>query len=81
MVLGDYSFVPANPTELLDYDNAEMVLIGVHDNIVKEFGDVGEQIEKAEKKDVKSVNRDSIFKELHLSKAQFPIEPLSGRWK
>jgi len=76
------SWSPVDPTEFLEYENSEILFIGASDNLIEEFGKTGEIIEKEEKEDVKKITKDSLFKELQLSKKEHPPEPLfNGRWK
>jgi hypothetical protein len=74
-------FAPANP-QLLDYDGAELVFVGAAEDLKAELGETGEYIEELEEIDAKKISSDKIWKELHMSKASHPTEPLlRGKWK
>lgn len=74
-------FAPAQP-QLLDYEGGEVLFIGVAEDLKKEFGDTGEYIEELEHLDARKITSDKIWKELHMSKAEHPAEPLvSDKWK
>lgn len=67
-------FIPANPTQLLDYAGAELVLIGAQTDVNQELGI---RIEK----DSETINTADIFKDLKLWKKKHPITPLlEGYW-
>jgi hypothetical protein len=68
-------FLPADPPALLDYPGAQLLLIGASANVRAELG-----IElDPEKEDERTAE---IFRDLHLSKAQHPIDPLiKGEWR
>jgi len=73
-------FTSATP-ELLDFSGTELLLIGASDDLKSEFGNVGEYIEELEKIDAKKVTNESLWNELHLSKAEHPSQPLlKGKW-
>jgi hypothetical protein len=68
--------------ELLDYEGAELLFIGASADLKAEFGETGEYIEQLEKIDAKKLTSDKLWKELHMSKAEHPPEPLlKGKWK
>jgi hypothetical protein len=70
-----------NPTSLLDYEGMELILIGASSDLVKEMGQVGEELEEFEKVDARRVTDESIFKDLHLKKSEHPRRPLTkGEW-
>jgi len=70
----DLRFIPANPTQLLDYEGAELLLIGAHTNITEVLG---VQLEK----ELETINTADIFKDLNLWKKEHPILPLfKGHW-
>jgi len=76
------AWLPVDPTRFLDFPNAEVLIIGATDDIVKEFGKVGEKIESDEEKDMKHISKDSLFEELHLSKKEHPPKAFyTGRWE
>ena len=78
-VTGDCTLL-ANPPTFLNYENAEMIIVGVADDLVDEFGRSGQQLEQEEKKDVQQ-GGGNLFKELRISKEEFPPEPLfQGTW-
>jgi hypothetical protein len=70
----DKAFANADPTELLDREGVEFVLISASDDVRKELGI---QL-KAENESELSAD---IFKELKLDKSKRPLEPLlHGEW-
>jgi len=70
----DLRFIPANPPELLNYEGAELLLIGARTNVAKELG-----VEI--KKEQESINTADIFNDLKLWKKEHPISPLfKGQW-
>lgn len=78
----NYSFVSANPVELMDYPGAELIIIGAKKSLKEEFGETGEFLEELQKKEVKYLHDDDLFKELNLKKSEHPPEPLlQGDWK
>jgi hypothetical protein len=68
-------FVPADPPELLDYPGAQLLLIGASADVRAELGlDLDRERENERNAE--------IFRDLHLTKSQFPVEPLlQGKWK
>lgn len=67
-------FIPANPPEFLNYEGAELLLIGAKTNVEEELG-----IEI--KKEHETINTADIFQELKLWKKEHPVSPLfEGRW-
>ena len=59
-----------------------MLLIGASDDLVQEFGKVGEKIEEIEQMDAQKISDNRIFEELHLKKKENPPQPLlEGTWK
>jgi hypothetical protein len=77
-----YRWHPANPISLLDYEGAQLLLIGAAEDIVEELGETGEYIEELEKIDAKRISDDKLFQELHLDKKKHsPVPLLQGLWK
>jgi len=75
-------FNSINPPDFLDHEDAELIIIAASENIAQEFGTTGIQLEEEEKVDVKRLKDDQVFSDLHLSKKQFPPQPLiTGEWK
>jgi len=75
-------FAPVNPTELLDYKGAEIIIIGASDDLKEEFGELGLELEKDEQEDAKKLSDHKLFDELHLDKKKFLSQPLlQGDWK
>jgi len=73
---------PVDPVEFLNYENAQVLLIGAAEDVVKDLGKEGEELEEFEKIDEKRLTDDKLFKELHLTKAEHPPQPLlEGTWK
>jgi hypothetical protein len=71
----DLRFIPANPTELLNYTGAELLLIGASENVENQLG-IAPEPEK------ESLNSAEIFNQLNLWKNEHTIEPLlKGEWK
>jgi hypothetical protein len=68
-------FLPADPPELLDHPGAQLLLVGastdVRDELGLDFNPERETERTAE-----------IFRDLHLAKSQFKVEPLfKGKWE
>jgi len=75
------SYNPVSPPALLDYEGAEIILIGASDDLVAELGEVGEEVERYSELDAKRLTDDKLYKELHLNIKDHPIEPLrDGTW-
>lgn len=75
-------FAPAMPIQMLDYKGTEVVLIGESNNLVKVFGQTGQEIEEEEKIDAHFLEDHNLFSELRISIDEYPIEPLLfGQWK
>jgi len=73
---------PVDPVDFLNYESAQVLLIGASADVVKDLGKEGEELEEFEKIDEKRLTDDKLFKELHLTKAEHPPEPLlEGTWK
>lgn len=68
-------FIPANPSELLNYEGAELVLIGGKTNITEELG-------IKIKEEHETINTADIFNDLKLWRKDHIITPLfKGQWK
>ncbi len=68
-------FIPVDPTTLLNYQDAELLLIGAHKNIEDELN-----IQKKLKDE--SLDTADIFNKLKLWKNEHTIKPLfSGKWQ
>jgi len=81
-MIGGKIWTPAIPKEILNYKGIEMVIIGESNNLVKEFGKTGKEIEEEERIEASHLNDVNLFEELRLDKAKFPVEPLLyGQWK
>lgn len=82
---GSRRFVSLSSTEFMDYDGAELLLIGAKENIAEELGEAGEELEELadfEIKEIVPVTAERvIYDELHLEKGVLPSEPLHGLWK
>lgn len=73
---------PVNPPSFLDYTGAEILIMSASDDLKTEFGKVGFQIEEDEKIEVEQLEKDTIFKELHMEKKEHPAKPLyTGTWE
>lgn len=74
-VFRDRKFADADPPEFLDYEGAEIMLIGAREDPEQELG-----IElDTERETAKSAD---IFKDLKLSRKEHPVKPLfEGRWE
>jgi len=74
-------FTPAFPA-LLDYEGAEMLFIGVSDDVKVELGEAGEYLEELQHIDARKITDEKLWKELHLRKSDHPSAPLlKGKWK
>tara|TARA_R110000850_G_scaffold150497_1_gene273116 strand:+ start:14509 stop:15270 length:762 start_codon:yes stop_codon:yes gene_type:complete len=71
----DRRFVPVNPSDFLNYENAEILFIGINEDIKKELG-----VElKPEKESRKNAD---IYNDLNLDKEENPVAPLfKGKWE
>lgn len=78
-------FLSLSTTEFMDYDGAELLLIGAKDEIAEELGEAGEELEELSDFETKKITpltaEDVIFKELNLERDALPSEPLHGLWK
>jgi len=79
--IGVAKWILAIPMNILNYIGIEIVFIGESNDLVGEFGEVGQAFEQEEKREEPKVNTQQLFAELNLSKNESPIEPLLGRWK
>ncbi len=72
---GGRRFIPLDPPELLDYEGAEIVLIGAADDASAELGiDWDAESERLESAD--------IFRKLRLPRDELPVEPFEkGSWR
>ncbi len=74
-VFGGRKFVPVSPPNLLDYENAEIVMIGASEDAEQELG-----IRLDPKKE--TGNTADIFRELKLERQKHPVAPLfKGEWR
>jgi hypothetical protein len=74
-VFNDRRFADADPPELLDYEGAELMLIGAREDPSKEQG-VSLPTEK------ETQSSADVFRDLKLSKKQHPVKPLfQGKWE
>ncbi|MEO1671140.1 MAG: hypothetical protein AAFR77_10215 [Cyanobacteria bacterium J06631_2] len=68
-------FVPAEPTEFLDYPGVELILIGASANISEELGIELDPASETE-------DTAEILNDLRMRKSRHPIEPLfTGEWR
>jgi hypothetical protein len=74
-VFGGNRFVNADPPSLLDYEGAELLLIGAGEDVSRELGvDLSPEDESAA--------ADKIFKDLRIQRSRYPVAPLfEGRWE
>lgn len=72
---GRRKFLPVDPPEYLDYEGAEILLIGAAEDFSEELGlelDAEDESERTAE----------IFQDLRLRKSEHPLEPLfQGKWK
>lgn len=70
-----YRFVPVDPVDFLDYEGAELVIIGATENAGRELGiDLDQKACRAE--------RESILADLRARRASRKVEPLfEGEWE
>jgi hypothetical protein len=68
-------FLPADPPELLDHPGAQLLLIGASTDVRDELGlDLNPERE--------TERTAEIFRDLHLAKSEFKVEPLfKGKWE
>jgi hypothetical protein len=70
---GDRRWIAADPPEFLDYEGAEMVLIGGRD--------AGEGLEIDLEPQPEDEDSSEVFKDLHLEKSERTVKPLfEGTW-
>lgn len=84
-------FVPVEPTSLMDYEGAELILIGAKENIVEELGKVGKDLEETaseeeyelgEKDHRFKLAEEEVFHQLHMHHKEHPAQPLlKGKWE
>lgn len=71
----DRRFIAASPPDFLDYEGAELILIGASDNVEDELG-----IELDAQQETESTAE--IINDLRMRKSRHPIEPLlTGEWR
>lgn len=77
-------FIPVNTPAFLDSVHCELLFIGATEDILRELGDVGEELENMEEEDEVKVTKlgeeNSVFEELKLDSRKFPIDALQGKW-
>jgi len=79
---GNKQWIPAKPVDILNYEGTQLLFIGITEDITKELGEIGKELERMEKIDEKRLTDDKLFKELHMNKSEHPPEPLiKGEWK
>jgi hypothetical protein len=79
---GGRAWAPALPLDLLNFKGIEFVIIGETNNIVKEFGFTGQEIEEEEQIDAEHLQDENLFAELRLAQSVHPPEPLLyGQWR
>eukprot|EP00026_Physarum_polycephalum_P010508 Phypoly_transcript_10673.p1 GENE.Phypoly_transcript_10673~~Phypoly_transcript_10673.p1 ORF type:complete len:342 (+),score=67.89 Phypoly_transcript_10673:107-1132(+) len=90
---GTKKFSPAEPTALLDYNGAEMILIGTNDDIVQELGKPAKELEQAAEEEEEeeekqhhdhrcSLGEELVFQTMHMRHKEHPAEPLLfGKWE
>jgi len=86
-------FIPVEPTSLLDYDGAELILIGAREDVAAELGEPGKELEESaseeelEAEHGKDDHRctlaeEQVFHGLHMHHKEHPAEPLiEGKWE
>jgi len=85
------SWMPVEPTKLMDYEGAQLLLIGAKENIVEELGQVGKDLEEtASEEEYELGDRDhryklaeeEVFHALHMHHKEHPAQPLlKGIWE
>uniref|UniRef100_A0A1D1YGL8 Uncharacterized protein n=1 Tax=Anthurium amnicola TaxID=1678845 RepID=A0A1D1YGL8_9ARAE len=82
---GGRRFLSLASTDFMDYDGAELLLIGARDDITGELDESGKELEELADFEVKVISpltaERVIFDELNLEKKVLPSEPLHGLWK
>eukprot|EP00742_Colponemidia_sp_Colp-10_P003638 GILJ01003872.1.p1 GENE.GILJ01003872.1~~GILJ01003872.1.p1 ORF type:complete len:335 (-),score=59.96 GILJ01003872.1:194-1198(-) len=85
--MGSYAWnpEPSQTPDLLDHENAEILIIGAAEDVVEELGEVGQDLEKYGEQDIREskhgLKPDKLYNELKMSKKIFPSESLtSGEW-
>ena len=77
---GGYAWIPADPPELLSYDDAQVLFIG-EDKGPSQFNDV-EPLEKLDHEDEQRVahlsGTNAVFADLRLRQTEFKTGPLDG---
>eukprot|EP00457_Paulinella_chromatophora_P006011 gb/GEZN01006029.1/.p1 GENE.gb/GEZN01006029.1/~~gb/GEZN01006029.1/.p1 ORF type:complete len:345 (+),score=56.70 gb/GEZN01006029.1/:115-1149(+) len=81
-------FAPVNPTSYLDYVHAEFVMVGMADDLSKEFGAIGQELEQLEQQDEEATEKslkghieDKVYKELDIhDQTEHPPDGLAGHW-
>jgi len=89
----DRRWSPVNPATFLNYEGAEIVIVGASDDLEHEFGrEAADELEKDEQRDLKrggtdpaAASRYRLYNDLKLSEKQqrdMPLQPLTeGEWK
>lgn len=76
----DRKFMPVNPPRLIDYPGSEIIMVGAKADIAKELEQVGEEVEELAEKESRKLSAQTLYKQLHLSRAHLPVTPLKGKW-
>ncbi|KAJ2955664.1 hypothetical protein NQZ79_g8361 [Umbelopsis isabellina] len=81
----DRRFIAMATTKYLNYPYCELLFIGAAEDLLKELGEVGEDLMEMEDKDDFEVQdagvEEFIFKQMKLDQEKVPVEPLQGEWK
>jgi len=81
-VFEDRNWNIASPLDLLDYEGAELLLIGAAQDVVEEMGKIGEELEHYDKVEARRLTDKALYEDLHLSRKEHPPKPLlTGEWQ
>lgn len=76
-LFADLKFIPLQTISLINYDKAELLIIGGTDHIVDEIQEYGEELEEEAEQESKRMSPKSVYSEIHLKRDEnHPEDPL-----
>ncbi|KAL6055189.1 BTB domain transcription factor [Balamuthia mandrillaris] len=77
-------WVPADPIDYLNYENAELILVGAATDVRKELSEIGEKLEEEvdeELRGMEPMDASDVFEELKMKKHEAPTTAVTtGEW-
>ncbi|KAF8510197.1 hypothetical protein BU17DRAFT_98342 [Hysterangium stoloniferum] len=80
--VGATKFAPTNPTTLIDYEGAELLLIGDKKDIgnIVQNKRANEEMQTAVSEEAVNLSTDDVLRELSMDAEKFPPDALEGNW-